>query len=89
MCNCRLNLEGSIRTVTSERVLRDARCRVTKAQNLQQGDDEGQSAGDTAAVALTKKSLQQGDDEESNVGDTTSAQLVANGWSVTASNSLP
>ena len=36
-----------------------------------------------------KRSLQQGHDEESNVGDTTSAQLVANGWSVRASNSLP
>jgi hypothetical protein len=75
----RLNFEGSIRTVTSERVLLDARCRVTNAWNLQQGDDEEPSAGDTAGVPVTQKSLQRGDDEESNVGDTTSAQLAANG----------
>jgi hypothetical protein len=74
----RLNFEGSTRTVTSERVLFDAWCRVTNAQNLQQRDDEEPSAGDTAAAPLTQKVFR-GDDEESNVGDTTSAQLAANG----------
>jgi hypothetical protein len=60
-----------------ERVLFDARCRVTNVQNLQQRDDEEPSAGDTAAAPLTQRVFG-GDDEESNVGDATSAQ-PANG----------
>jgi hypothetical protein len=61
MCNRRsvialaLNFEDSFRIVTSERVFLDARCRVTKTRNLQQGDDEEPSAGDTAAVPLTQR----------------------------------
>jgi hypothetical protein len=59
MCNRRsvvaLALKGPIRTVPSERVLLDAPCRVTNARNLQQGDDEEPSAGDTAAVPLTER----------------------------------
>jgi hypothetical protein len=51
----RLNFEGSIRASLPEHVLLDARCRVTNAQNLQQGDDEEPSAGGTAAVALTQR----------------------------------
>jgi hypothetical protein len=51
----RLDFEGSIRIVTSERVLLDARCRVTNAWNLQQGDDEEPSAGDTAGVPVTQR----------------------------------
>jgi hypothetical protein len=74
----RLNFEGSTRTVTSERVPVDARCRVTNAQNPQQRDDEEPSVGDTAAAPQTQRVFR-GDDEESNVGDTTSAQPAANG----------
>jgi hypothetical protein len=51
-------------------MLLDARSRVADAHNLQQGDDEEPSAGDTGRRATDTKSLQQGDDEESNVGDT-------------------
>jgi hypothetical protein len=72
----RLNFEGSIRTVTSERMLLDARCRVINAKNLHQGDEKP-STGDTAAVPPTQRVFS--DDEESNVGDTTSAQPAANG----------
>jgi pyridoxal/pyridoxine/pyridoxamine kinase len=70
--------EGSTRTVSSERMLFDARCRVTNAQILQQRDDEEPGAGDTAAAPLTQRVFR-GDAEESDVGDTTSAQPAANG----------
>jgi len=65
----RLNFEGSIRTITSERVLLDARCRVTEAQNLQQGDDEEPSAGDTAAVPLTQRVFSEEMMKNQNVGE--------------------
>jgi hypothetical protein len=72
-----LNFEGSIRTVTSGRVLLDARCRVTNARNLHQGD-EGPSTGDTAGVSLTQRVVGEAMKNQ-NAGATTSAQLAANG----------
>jgi hypothetical protein len=50
-----LKFESSIRTVTAERVLLGARCRVINARNLQLGSHEGPRAGDTAAVPLTQR----------------------------------
>jgi len=59
-CIGTLNFEGSIRTVTSDAVLLDARCRVTNARNLHQGD-EGPNTGDTAGVPLYTKSRRRGE----------------------------
>jgi hypothetical protein len=73
-----LNFEGSIRTVTSGRVLLDARCRVTNARNLHQGD-EGPSTGDTAGVPLTQRGVGEAMMKNKNAGATTPAQLAANG----------
>jgi len=70
-------------------VLSDAQYRVTKARNLLQGDDEEPSAGDTAAVPLRKRFFPKEMMKNQNAGDTTSAQLAANGGSVTASNAWP
>jgi hypothetical protein len=74
-----VDFEGSIQTVTLERMLLDARSRVANAHDLQHGDDEEPSAGDTAAVPPTQRVFSEAMMKESNVGDTTSAQLAANG----------
>jgi hypothetical protein len=50
-----IDFEGSIQTVTLERMLLDARSRVANAHDLQHGDDEEPSAGDTAAVPPTQR----------------------------------